>query len=327
MSGGSSPYHLRLNKSIERNLFIELLKIIGRRTNISDYWYIGFAGPFSEDFKLIHSALRITKMKSLETEPNVFKRQKFNYSPNFIEYINTSFKEFLDTEFYQSEKADANAITWLDYADARKTLTQLQEFRDLVANSIPNDVIKLTLNANNQTVKGVDKVASFRSRMSRFTPADLTEDDLLAGNFANTLMKCVKLSLDKVATARKIHFHPLASFVYQDTINQMLTITGIVLDNNDTETISEFERITRLNHWKFHNTTWENPRRIKVPSLSIKERIELDSHLPCSEGDTGKFLHDALTFHTEETDNDGITALSNYAEYYRAYTLFTKIVV
>ena len=327
MSGGSSPYHLRLNKSIERNLFIELLKIISRCTNISDYWYIGFAGPFSEDFKLIHSALRITKMKSLETESNVFERQKFNYSPSFIEYINTSFKEFLETDFYQSSKGDMNAITWLDYADARQTLAQLQEFRDLVSNSMPNDVIKLTLNANSNTVKGADKVAGFKSRMSRFTPANLSEDDLVAGRFASTLMKCVKLSLDGVATGRRIHFHPLASFVYQDTINQMLTITGIVLKNNDTDTILDFENSTRLNHWKFHNTSWENPRRIRVPSLSIKERIELDSHLPCDAEDAGKFLFDALKFHTENSQDAGVIALSNYAEYYRAYSLFTKIVV
>jgi hypothetical protein len=327
MSGGSAPYHLRLNKSIERNLFIDLLKIIGRHANISDYWYIGFAGPFSEDFKLVHSALRITKMKSLETEPNVFRRQKFNYSPGFIEYINDSFKKFLETDFYQADRGDVNTITWLDYADAKQTLAQLQEFRELVINSIPNDVIKLTLNANVNTIKGPDKLANFKSRMSRFTPADLTEDDLLAGNYANTLMKCVKLALDKVATMRKIYFHPLASFVYQDTNNQMLTITGIVLHNNDTETIEEFEKSTRLNHWKFHNTTWENPRLIKVPSLSIKERIELDGHLPCEDADKGKYLHTALTFHTEDSEDAGVIALANYAEYYRAYSLFTKVVV
>ncbi|WP_156909281.1 O-methyltransferase [Ottowia thiooxydans] len=327
MSGGSSPYHLRLNKSIERNLFIDLLKIVSRHTNISDYWYVGFAGPFSEDFKLIHSALRITKMKSLEIDENVFRRQKFNYSPSFIEYYNKSFKSFLEDEFYQSHKGEANAITWLDYADAKQTLPQLQEFRELVANSSPNDVIKITLNANPATLKGPDKVASFKSRMSRFSPVNLVEENLLAANFPNTLMKCIKLSLDGIASGRKIHFHPVASFIYQDTNNKMLTVTGIVLNNNDAETISAFEKNTRLAHWKFHNTSWENPRAIRVPSLSIKERIELDSHLPCDDKNRGLFLKSTLNFHPEETEDAGIAALENYAEYYRSYSLFTKIVV
>lgn len=35
----------------------------------------------------------------------------------------------------------------------------------------------------------------------------------------------------------------------------------------------------------------------------------------------------ALNFHPEEEEQNGILALENYADYYRAYSLFTKVVV
>lgn len=330
MSGGSSPYHLRLNKSIERNLFIDLLKIIGRRTNISDYWYIGFAGPFSEDFKTIHSALRITKMKSVEIDENVYKRQVFNYSPSFISYTHGSFADFLRGDFYESDRGKTNAITWLDYANAHETRAQLTEFQTLVAASIPLDVIKITLNANVACLKGntvADKLQCFKHRLGALCPTNISEEDLAQKNYPDTLMSCIKLSLDGLPGKHDNYFHPLASFTYQDTNNLMLTVTGIILENSDASTIADFETSSRLNHWKFCNTKWSTPRRIRVPSLSIKERIELDSMLPCEDPKRGEILMAALNFHPEEEEKNGILSLENYADYYRAYSLFTKVVV
>jgi len=84
MSGSSIAYHLRQNKAIERNLFIELLARVGRVRNISEYEYIGFGGPLLEDYKALHAALRIKRMHSIEREENTFKRQKFNRPATFV---------------------------------------------------------------------------------------------------------------------------------------------------------------------------------------------------------------------------------------------------
>ena len=66
MSGGTVPYHLRQNKAIDRSLFIDLLARLNRCRDISDYTYIGFGGPFLEDFKSVHSFTGISKMISIE---------------------------------------------------------------------------------------------------------------------------------------------------------------------------------------------------------------------------------------------------------------------
>ena len=72
------PYHLRQNKAIDRNLFIELLRMINRRFLIRKYEYISMGGPFLEDFKGIHASTGISKMTSFEMDRNTFLRQKFN---------------------------------------------------------------------------------------------------------------------------------------------------------------------------------------------------------------------------------------------------------
>ena len=55
MSGGFIPYHLRPGKAVDRKLFIESLQLMSRRLQVENYTYIGFGGPFLEDFKQIHS--------------------------------------------------------------------------------------------------------------------------------------------------------------------------------------------------------------------------------------------------------------------------------
>ena len=79
MSGGSVPYHLRQNKTVERGVFLDFLLRLSRATavNLRKYRYIGFAGPFAEDFKLVHAHLGISRFTSIEEDEDVVKRQKW----------------------------------------------------------------------------------------------------------------------------------------------------------------------------------------------------------------------------------------------------------
>ncbi|WP_407928292.1 O-methyltransferase, partial [Collimonas silvisoli] len=55
MSGAYVPYHLRQNKAVDRQLFVDLLTKLNRYKAIGDYSYVSFGGPYLEDFKLVHS--------------------------------------------------------------------------------------------------------------------------------------------------------------------------------------------------------------------------------------------------------------------------------
>ena len=71
MSGERVPYHLRPNKFVERALFVELLSHINAVHPIADYVYVGFGGPYLEDFKILHQHFGIKNMLSLEQEAGV----------------------------------------------------------------------------------------------------------------------------------------------------------------------------------------------------------------------------------------------------------------
>ena len=78
------PYHLRVNKAIDRFLLVQIIDILKRYCEISDYTYYGFGGPFLEDCRLIHNRCPEIKIVSIEKNEHTFKRQEFHrFSKNF----------------------------------------------------------------------------------------------------------------------------------------------------------------------------------------------------------------------------------------------------
>ena len=87
------PYHLRVNKAIDRFLLVEILDILKRHCDdISDYTYYGFGGPFLEDCKLIHNRYREIKIVSIEKNEQTFKRQRFHQFSKNLELRQEDFE-------------------------------------------------------------------------------------------------------------------------------------------------------------------------------------------------------------------------------------------
>src|SRR6266850_786762 len=141
--GGFVPYHLRPNKAVDRQLFIELLFRLQQYRDISKYVYVGFGGPTFDDFKLIHSYFANKKMISLEIDEVVWRRQSFNQPVSCIESLQISSGQFID-----SYSLSANAIVWLDFPTARDTRTHIEEFQSLLPKLRNFDIVKITLNAD-----------------------------------------------------------------------------------------------------------------------------------------------------------------------------------
>ena len=55
-------YHLRPNKSIDRNLFVQTLIGLTSVFPVADYWNTGFGSYMFDDFKILHERLNISKM-------------------------------------------------------------------------------------------------------------------------------------------------------------------------------------------------------------------------------------------------------------------------
>ena len=78
MSGAMVPYHIRPNKYVERQLFIELLSHVDKVVPIVDYLYVSMGGRLLEDFKLLHGRLNLLKMMSIECDEVTYQGQLFN---------------------------------------------------------------------------------------------------------------------------------------------------------------------------------------------------------------------------------------------------------
>ena len=332
MSGSTIPYHLRQNKAVERNLFTELLTRVGRVRNISDYEYIGFGGPFMEDHKALHAALRMGQMHSIEREENTFLRQTFNYPAKFIKLHCKPSDEFFRTHNFSGK----GTVVWLDYTSAEDLNSQINEFHGVVAKLDTFDVAKITLNASTlglgafpdtpERQKAEKRREVLQNRIPSYVPADLNDKDLQTKNYPHTLQRCVQNSLHDLSTRNtELYFHPLSSFSYADG-QTMLTITGMVFKASDDAKVEKFIADSRLDQWPYSNLEWAPPMPINMPALSAKERMKLDECLPIEEGTVNNpadHLKKHLGFRPGADDGE----LANYAKYYRQYPHFSRVVL
>lgn len=334
MSGGAIAYHLRENKAIERNLFIDVLARVGRVANISDYTYVGFGGPFLEDFKALHSTLRIKKMVSIESDENVHKRQQFNRPATFIDLRRQNSGEFIRTHEFGT-----GTVVWLDYTAPKELYTQLAEFQSLVSKLSVLDVAKITLNANPAALGGtskgpqlqVERKSVLASRLGDYGKFELSDEDVLPKQYPATLLKAIHSCLGELAgRASGQYFQLLTAFVYKDGGHQMLTATGVILDAKDDVARQKFIEGSRIQAWPFKNLDWSKPTEISVPVLSAKERMALDAVLPLdAEKAPGDHLSQELGYFPCDDNNvsEAEILLANYAKFYRAFPLFSRVVL
>ncbi|MCH2157281.1 MAG: hypothetical protein MK096_00685 [Oleiphilaceae bacterium] len=340
MSGGYVPYHLRPNKAIDRATFIEFLQRVNLVNPIQNYTYIGFGGPFLEDFRAIHSNLGIDRLISIEEDNCVYLRQKFNKPFGGLDCKNATSSEFLASKYREK---DQNFVIWLDFADPKKLDSQLEEFESTLHEMEPFDILKITLNANERTLgdpqyektasgefkranaayKRAHRLHNLKSKVgSANFPDSITGDMLTASEYPTALIKI----LEKRAKRSKkgtCHFAwPALSFCYKDTFHQMLTLTCIILDESDSAELEQTQKA--ILDWSLSNTNWGRPRTINVPDLSAKERLTIDPMLPTA---TEEDILNKLGFELSSDRDNSLKMIESYKEYYRHYPYFSKVML
>lgn len=322
-SGTTIPYQLRQNKVIERNLFVDLLSRINRTINISDYTYIGFGGPFMEDFKILHGALRISSMISIESNKNVHKRQEYNKPASCIELKNLTSGDFITEHDFSTP-----TIAWLDFTDPSNIPEQLSELTRLTAKLCVNDIFKITLNANPDTLGRPEgalqkqileyRVDEATKRLGEYVVDPISESDVSQAGYPKLLLKAIKNAAGRQLNLRNIIL-PLTSFKYKDG-QQMLTATGLITQSNLTE---KFLIETRLKYWSFFDSSWYEPKSIGVPDFSPKERLAIEGLLPTSDSES---ISTELGFYFGENTKHSTELLDSFIEYYRVAPWFSKVV-
>lgn len=326
MSGGRVPYHLRTSKAIDRHLFVDVLLRFNAYKALTKYTYVGFGGPFLEDFRLVHDRLGLTKLVSIESDPSVFNRQKFNRPLSNIDCRLTTSGDFI-TEYNIKKQA----IVWLDYANAKEQRAQLEEMQLLLSKLRSDDVLKVTLNANPETLGGGGKKPEERRAqrknrvkqlMGDLLPNEFDEEDAdTPKGFAGLLLKAtIRAAHEALAGKPKLKFLPLTGFRYADSANQMVTMTGVLINRTREETF--FAR-TGLRDWDLALNSSLDPIPIDVPSLSVRERLFVDARLPELDG---KRMTEALGFLCADDEDDSAQLLDSYRLFYRHLPYFSRIV-
>jgi hypothetical protein len=327
-TGGQLPYQLRPNKAVERLIFLELLSRLDAVLRIrGDYDYVGFGGPQMEDFRLLHEVFPEMKMVSIEREPEVLKRQRFN-GP----HTNVRCKLQSSSDFVLRASDHRKLVVWLDYTEANERTSQIGEFQSLVQNLRSLSVVKMTLNAAPATLGGIagehglqaKRLKVFLLDFDRCFPNGLEEEAVTDENFPSTLLSVVDYASREAFRSRPDwQFQPLTSASYTDSRQQMLTITGIL--GTKTE-IANVLAVSQLATWDFSRLTWTDPVRIQVPELTLKERIFINQLLP-KLAKRVPTVQKRLGFLLDDTDAKSEEKLRNYVLFQRHYPFWGKVAI
>lgn len=325
MSGGFLPYHLRQGKAIDRQLFLEMLTMVGRRFPVTDYTYVGMGGPFLEDFKAVHGLLGVQRMISLELDEEVRKRQQYNRPLRCVECRLESTEDFVD-----HFDIEGPCIVWFDYAIARELPNQVAEFERLVAKLAHGDIVKITVNANAETLGQPQDLRGERLRERRlhkltsllgnYVPRSVGADAMRGVQYADALLQILRKASESAMEGSHDILLPLGAFTYSDS-HRMLTLTALRITIEDKE---DFLRETGFDRWSLWNSEWEQPCDINVPLLSVRERLLVDRLLPA---DDAEALQTEIGFQLHDDPEHSLRLIQNYIRYYRHYPQFSRVLV
>lgn len=326
MSGGLASYRIRPNKVVDRVAFVELLQRLNEleRCPIRGYKYVGLGGPSMEDFKLLHTALNLTRMVSLERTQEGHKRQIYNKPYACIECLHTTSADYL-----ASFNRTGPTVFWLDYTSARDLPVQLDEFKGLLSKLEPFDIAKVTLNAHAANwARGSDleaqelwdaRLKELDAALLHRLPGDVEADAMTHKYFPGVLLKVVRYAAQSALNARpELVFQPLTAFSYADG-QQMMTVTGILVPRDEVSTVAN---LRALKKWPLANLTWSPPRVINVPDLTLKEKQYIDAKLP---NHSARKIHNWLGIMFAEQEPESQRLLETYTELYRYSPVFSEV--
>jgi hypothetical protein len=328
------PYHLRMNKAVDRFILIELLRKLSSLRDIfklEDATYCSLAGPFLEDLKLIYEFFPEMELVSIESDLQTVERQRLHKFTSKVTINPVSLSEYLDIN-----QPKGTEIFWLDYIFLRNV--ELDEFGRVLNRVYEGSVVKITVPcdlkdtpfATNRdidvdeepTPKQREYLEKFRSQFGSFLSTSIEHSDLSRPQkYMDLVQSMIKVQSQRSLSAVKgdLRYQILSSSSYNDG-TQMLSVAGIVVHKEKANVVR-----SHFDDWEFKNLDWGPPKHIKVPALSLKERLKLEEYLPVDiSAETG--LTGLLGYLIENDPTDSEESLKQYNRFYRYYPVFAKII-
>ena len=322
------PYHLRMNKAIDRFILIELLQklFVGGFSSINEATYVSFAGPFLEDLKIMNTYFPDMRLVSVEIDEETYKRQVLHKFNSTVILNPFSLVDYLDKN--QTNEVE---IFWLDYTKLEPSC--LIELGQILERVNEGSVVKITLPSDfrhtpfsriydHLTKSQRDYLKKFENDYKSLLLGSISSSDFSRPEKYRVLIQSmIKMQVIRSLSAVKgsLRFQILSSNYYNDG-TEMLSVTGIIIDKDKMPQVN-----TYFQDWRLKNLEWNPPRRINIPVLSIKERLKLEEFLPANTPDQSN-LSMILGYYIDMTLDDSEESLKQYSDFCKYYPTFVKIV-
>lgn len=307
-------YHLRMNKMVERLLFIDLLHrldgILPER--IHAHTYVGLGGPYLEDFNLIHGTFGNRKMISLEIDDWVVSRQRINRPHSAVELMRQSTMDF--TENFDLFKEAL--IVWFDYS-RQDWAQQISECCELMQKLSPMSILKITFSGATRKESLEETAIRISETFANYGPFD--ERDVHPSNICKTLYSILGKSIaDAIPDTAARCVKTLASYIYDDG-TPILTVTMIV---GPLQAVRDLVQNADLRKWNFADLDWGGPTEIAVPSLGLREKLAVDQLLP---GADSRTILQTLELRLANKARDSKKQMDHYLQFYRQVPQFLRV--
>lgn len=279
-------YGLRPSKQVERRIFIDSFILLTEAGFIiRDYQYIGMGSVHFIDFALFHKYFGIDKMLSIEADPSIKDRVKFNLP--YREIIDIKVGEPIGnylTEFNKGKKY----FVWLDY-DNVLYKDMLEDIALSLKNLTPGSLLIITvdtesplkISTDDNSIESLQRIKDyFLHNAKNYISPSIRLENFCYENLPRINIEILKNVITSNMNYEEEVFFLLYSFLYADG-HRMLTIGGMKATSKQVRKLKK----SRLLQQEYIRTQFNiKPFNIHVPCITKKEQLYLDSYMPCEEG-------------------------------------------
>ena len=282
-------YSIRPAKHAERKMLCDIFRRLWPFARIEDYVYVGFGSIWFADFILMHRALGIKDMISIEHAESARQRIEDNKPFRIPVDYRPSSDALPDLDWNRKQ------FIWLDYDDPLAAY-MLLDMRTVTRRAVSGTVISVSVQCSKApqlAEADQDSDHSGPTGLERFitvfgrdrVPQKTTTEDLYGWSFGTLSRTLLMQELEAELGSRnssnqgpEMRFQPICEFEYEDGA-KMTTIVGIFYSIDDEEKFKQcgFENLDFI-------PNIQKPVRIVVPKLTAREFKRLESQLPLQNG-------------------------------------------
>lgn len=288
--------------------------------------------------KRVHAAFPSIKLVSLEGNAETLKRQ------NFHRFINEEILALLDgkSHHYLRTKYEPQGkeVFWLDHLNFGRE--ELLDFVFLATKVATGSMLRMTVRGDwKDKLPGAaapvheweNVFQSFKKNFGDLAPEVLEPDDFLDGmRYCSMLTQMIVAAVqDELAPPLPRYFQPLVANFYKDE-TRMLSIMGVVADSPPDEQVEAIGTVMvdsliakAFSDWDFSSLNGETVHQLDVPSLSLKERLALDRHLPLTNKDREEECLKELPYLVGGSKADHERLMRRYAALSPYYSQFARV--